>query len=393
MRDNKINILMFSAGMITGAFRRMMGIIENIDRNRFQIFVAYKPEYAEWGKHEIDLIIKAGAMIVPLRGKWLFGLRGFMDLWNILRKENIDILHCWDVLGVPARIIGKAEGVKVVEEFGNPPPVIMSEISLKHCLINKVTSVLVDGFVACSNGVMKKYQEKKPVFLRNKILSVVHNSVDVPHLNMSKNNISLLRKKYNLADHEVILTNVGYFNEQKAQDDLLKAFKKVVNQRADIRLFIVGWGRLENKLKNLTKHLGLEQKVIFTGKLTRAQVFGILSITDLFVLSSHWEGFGIVLAEAMALGKPVVSTDTDGSREVVVNRKTGIFVPIKNPQVLAEAILDLLGKPDLMVQMGEEGLKRVAEHFNCEQFIKGYEDFYRSVLSMHSKSKNSILSR
>ena len=393
MRDNKINILMFSAGMITGAFRRMMGIIENIDRNRFQIFVAYKPEYAEWGKHEIDLIIKAGAMIVPLRGKWLFGLRGFMDLWNILRKENIDILHCWDVLGVPARIIGKAEGVKVVEEFGNPPPVIMSEISLKHYLINKVTSVLVDGFVACSNGVMKKYQEKKPVFLRNKILSVVHNSVDVPHLNMSKNNISLLRKKYNLADHEVILTNVGYFNEQKAQDDLLKAFKKVVNQRADIRLFIVGWGRLENKLKNLTKHLGLEQKVIFTGKLTRAQVFGILSITDLFVLSSHWEGFGIVLAEAMALGKPVVSTDTDGSREVVVNRKTGILVPIKNPQVLAEAILDLLGKPDLMVQMGEEGLKRVAEHFNCEQFIKGYEDFYRSVLSMHSKSKNSILSR
>lgn len=381
MIGNKINILMLSAGVISGAFRMMMDIIENIDRNRFQIFVAYKPDYAEWGADEIDSIIKAGARIVPLRGKWLFDLRGFMDLWNILQKERIDILHSWDVLGVPARIIGKLAGVTIAEEFANPPPALISEISLKHYLINKVTSVFVDGFVACSKGVMKRYQEKKPLFLRNKILSVVHNSVDVPHLNMSKNNISLLRKKYNLGNHEAILTNIGYFNEQKAQDDLLKAFKKVVNQRADTILFIVGWGRLENKLKNLVKRLELEQKVIFTGKLSQAQVFEILSITDLFVLSSHWEGFGIVLAEAMALGKPVISTDTDGSREVVVNGKTGILVPIKNPQILAEAILDLLEKPGLMVQMGEEGLKRVTRLFNCKQFIKGYEAFYRSVLS------------
>jgi glycosyltransferase involved in cell wall biosynthesis len=380
MHDNRINILMFSAGMISGAFRRMMDIVEHVDTRRFQIFVAYKLDYAEWGKYETDLIIKACAKIVPLRGKRLFDLRGFMDLWNILRKEKIDILHSWDVLGVPARIIGKLAGATIVEEFGNPPPALISEISLKHYLINKVTSVFVDGFVACSNGVMKRYQEKKPVFLRNKILSVVHNSIDVPHLNVSKNNISLLSKKYNLADHEVILTNIGYFNEQKAQDDLIEAFKKVANQRAGTRLFIVGWGRLENKLKNLTKHLGLEQKVIFTGKLSQAQVFEILSITDLFVLSSHWEGFGIVLVEAMALGKPVVSTDTDGSREVVENGKTGVLVPIKRPEILAQTVLDLLEKPDLMAQMGGEGLKRVAKLFNCEQFIKGYEAFYRSVL-------------
>jgi glycosyltransferase involved in cell wall biosynthesis len=393
MNNNKINILMLSAGMISGAFRMMMDILENIDRNRFQVFVAYKPDYAEWGKYETDLIIKTGAKIVHLRGKWLFDLRGFTDLWNILRKERIDILHSWDVLGVPARIIGKLAGVTIVEEFGNPPPALISEISLKHYLINKVTSVFVDGFVACSNGVMKRYQEKKPVFLRNKILSVVHNSVEVPHLDALKNNISLLRKKYNLGNHEVVLTNIGYFNEQKAQDDLLKAFKKVVNQKADTRLFIVGWGRLENELKNLAKHLGLEQKVIFTGKLTRDQVFEVLSVSDLFVLSSHWEGFGIVLAEAMVLGKPVVSTDTDGSREVVVNGKTGVLVPIKNPQILAETILDLLGKPDLMAQMGEEGLKRVAKLFNCEQFIKGYENFYKAVLSRNYRTRANIVKK
>lgn len=372
---------MLSAGAISGSFRMMMDLIENIDRNRFQIFVTYKPDYAEWGKYETDLTIKAGDKIVPLREKRLFDLRGFMDLWNTMRKEKIDVLHCKDVLGVPARIIGKLAGVTIVEELGNPPPALISEISLKHYLVNKATSVFVDGFVFCSNGIMKKYQEGKHVFLKNKILSVIHNSVEVPSLNVSKNNISLLRKKYNLIDHEVILTSIGYFNEQKAQDDLLKAFKKVVDKRSDVKLFLVGWGRLENKLKEITEYLGLKDRVIFTGKLTRPQVFEILSITDLFVLSSRWEGFGIVIAEAMALGKPVVSTDTDGSREVIVNGKTGILVPIKNPQILAEAILDLLEKPDLMVQMGKLGLERVTKCFNCEQYIKGYEMFYKSVLS------------
>ncbi|MEA3432652.1 MAG: glycosyltransferase family 4 protein, partial [candidate division WOR-3 bacterium] len=210
---------------------------------------------------------------------------------------------------------------------------------------------------------------------------VVHNSVKVPHLNVSTDNIFLLRKKYNLADHEVILTNIGYFNEQKAQDDLLKAFKKVVNQRVDIRLFIVGWGRLENKLKNLAKRLGIEQKVIFTGKLTRDQVFEVLSVSDLFVLSSHWEGLAIVIAEAMALSKPVISTGTEGSDEIIENGKTGVLVPIKRPEILAQAILDLLEKPDLMAQMGKRGLERVTKYFNCDQYIKGYEAFYRNVLS------------
>lgn len=382
MNNNKINILMFSAGMISGAFRRMMDIIEHIDQSRFQIFVAYKPHYAEWGKDEIESISRLDAKIIPLRGKSLFDLRGFIDLWENIKKKQIDILHCWDVLGIPARIIGKLAGVKIVEGIGNPPPILGSSISLKHYWINKITSVFVDGFISCSNEILKRYYEQKPIYLKgHKVVSVVYNCVELPQIDQSDCNISLLREKYNVGERRIVLTNIGYFNEQKAQVDLLQAFHLVASKRSDAQLVIVGWGRLEKELKEATKNLGLEDRVIFTGKLSRSEVFEILAVTDLFVLSSHWEGFGRVLAEAMALGKPVISTDTDGSREVIEDGKTGILVPIKNRQILAQAILDLLEEPDLMVQMGEEGLKRVTELFNCEQFIKGYEAFYRSVLS------------
>jgi glycosyltransferase involved in cell wall biosynthesis len=370
---------MFSAGVISGAFRMMMDIIKYIDKKKFQVIVAYKPKYAQWGAYEKDSIMNSGIKLVPLRGKSLFDPRGFIDLWNILHKEKIDIIHSWDVLGVPARIIGKLAKVKIVEEIANPPPKLISQISLKHYLINKMTSVLVDGFIACSNEIMNRYHEKKLIYLKNRLLAVIYNCVEIPDFEISTEKIVQIRKEYDLRDREVVLTNIGYFNEQKAQSDLLLAFKQIVTRRSDVRLFIVGWGPLEQKLMKLTKQLTLQDKVIFTGKLNRQEVFEILSITDLFVLSSHWEGFGIVLAEAMALGKPVVSTDTDGSREVVANGKSGIIVPVNDPRSLTDAILHLLARPDLMLEMGQEGLKRVNKLFNCEQFAEGYEKFYETV--------------
>ena len=148
MSRDKTRILMFSAGAITGAFRVMMDLLKHLDKEKFEIIVAYKPEYGKWGTHEKDSVKNLGVKLVPLRGKFLFDPRGFIDLWEILHQENIDILHSWDVLGVPARIIGKFARVKIVEIMQNPPPEVNSQISLKHYWINKATSVLVDGFIA-----------------------------------------------------------------------------------------------------------------------------------------------------------------------------------------------------------------------------------------------------
>lgn len=370
---------MLSAGVITGSYRMMLDIIKHINTDIYKVYVVYKPELGKWGEYEIDSIRITGSQIIPMRGKWLFDLRGYIDLWRILRKEKIDIVHCWDELGIPAKCIGKLAGVKIVQEFVSAPPVLNRDMSPIIYFGNKITSLLDDGFVACSNEVIERYRENRSVFFNHKVISVVHNCVDVPHITRSQNHLSDLRKKYGLSDQSLVLTNIGHFNRQKAQTDLLDAFKIVVEKFPSSQLILVGWGPLESELKNQTKSLCLENKVIFTGKLVRSQVFEVLSITDLFALSSQWEGFGLVTAEAMAVGKPVVATDTDGSREVVIDGETGVLVPINDPATMAQAIINLLENPEVMLQMGERGLKRVKKYFNCKKYIQGYEDFYKKI--------------
>lgn len=372
--------MILTAGAVSGAFRMIRDILERIDKTEFQMYVAYKPEFAEWGEAETNAIENSGAILVPLKGKKLFDIRGYWDLWRALCRERIDALHCWDVLGVPARPIGKLAGARIIVEFPNPPPVKKTEISIKHFYLNYLSSIFVDGYITCSNEAMRRYREQRPVILGKKRFAAICNCVDVSETKIDGNQIRQINNEYLLEDGEQVLTNIGYFNAQKAQDDLLRAFEIIAEKRDNVRLFIVGWGPLENKLRQIARDKGLSDKVVFTGKLPRKRIFELLSITDIFVLSSLWEGFGIVLAEAMALGKPVITTDTDGGREVVEHGKTGIIVPPGNPQVMSEKTLWLLDRPETMREMGAAGFERVVRLFDCKRYIREYENFYRSIL-------------
>ena len=375
----KTNLLILAAAPISGAFQMIQDIVTHIDKQKFNMFIAHKPDYVNW-EEEARNVSDAGALLVPLRGARLFDIRGFWDLITIINKRKVDILHCWDVMGVPARIIGKLMGMKVIDEWANPPPIFPSDISPKYYYLNYYTSFLVDGYISCSKEILDRYMEQRPVVLTGRKRSAIYNCLELETISVKKNDHKSIRSCFGISERDIVLANIGYFNKQKAQWDLLHAFADIRREHEHVRLIIVGWGKLEKYLKDVAESLGLSKQVVFTGKRMRKEVFEILSITDLFVLSSHWEGFGIVLTEAMAAGKPVVATNTDGAREVVEDGKTGILTPIGHPKLLAETISALLNQPERMADMGRRGRERVRRLFDCQRFIRGYEAFYQSVL-------------
>lgn len=114
---------------------------------------------------------------------------------------------------------------------------------------------------------------------------------------------------------EVNFITIGRLSPEKDHEKLIYAFRQVVGDRRDVRLYVVGEGALEDELRALVRELGLAERVIFTGQL--ANPYALLAACDCFVLSSNYEGQAIVLLEALILGKPVITTDIPGPRSVV----------------------------------------------------------------------------
>jgi len=377
MRD-KAKITMLSASLgLSGTPRVMMDIIENINHDRFDVSVAYKPEYPGF---ESDLLVplrSMGIKLVPLRGRKLFALTGIIDLYEYLKHNSIQIVHCWDALSIIARILKPCTRCRIVESFGNP---VTSRGSLIYYLTNKITSLLMDGFIYTINEVQKSFENSGVLFLKGKENAVIANCINTGKLNPSYD-VKAIKEQWHIPEDHIVLTNVALFNGQKAQVYLLQAMRIILEKIPKAKLILVGWGPLENELKVRARDLGIENDVLFTGKREHEEVFRLLSITDIFVLSSLWEGFCLAIAEAMAMGKPVVSTRTDGSQTLIIDNETGLLVPQKDPGALAYAITSLINDPETMRLMGARARQRINALFTPEKFIHAYEAFYHKIVN------------
>jgi len=180
------------------------------------------------------------------------------------------------------------------------------------------------------------------------------------------------------------LSVLDRYHKYKGLDDLLRALAIVKAKINDVKLVVGGDGALLNHYRNASNALGLEQNVDFVGFIPDDAIVRRYNECDMFVLPSlspEQEGFGMVLLEAMACGKPVVSTEIVGVAEDIKRTGAGIIVERGNVESLAQAILDLLQNRDLAVKMGAVGRKLVEENYNWGEVAKRFEHVYRDLLS------------
>jgi glycosyltransferase involved in cell wall biosynthesis len=161
---------------------------------------------------------------------------------------------------------------------------------------------------------------------------------------------------------------IGSLIRRKRVDVLLRAFAIVKEKCPSARLTIVGGGSLDGSLKALATELHLNDVVRFTGLMV-CYPFDELSRSDIFVSASESESFGLVFAEAMSFGLPVIACRVGGIPEVVANGETGLLVEADNPTALATALLTLLEDHPLRTQMGEAGRQRVKQKFQLQETI------------------------
>ncbi|HJL11806.1 MAG TPA: glycosyltransferase [Polyangiaceae bacterium LLY-WYZ-15_(1-7)] len=227
-----------------------------------------------------------------------------------------------------------------------------------------------DAIIALSHGVAAELLEMQPALER--VLTVVHNAA-------TGNGFDAETVVPAKASGRPLLLACGRLNEQKDYPTMLRAFARVLETHPAARLRILGDGPLRSSLEALSRSLGLSRSIEFLG--FQPDPFAHMKAADLFVLTSAYEGFGNVVAEALACGTPVVSTDCDhGPREILADGEYGALVPVGDVEATANAITRLLDDPERRRAFSERGKLR-ASQFTAESVARAYADVFRLVLS------------
>ena len=178
------------------------------------------------------------------------------------------------------------------------------------------------------------------------------------------------------ADVPLVLA-IGRLIEQKDHATLLDAFAQVRREHSDARLAILGWGRLEAATRDRARALGLDGAVYLPG---RVEPSAWLARADVFAHTSRWEGFGIVLLEAMLAGLPVVATRVSAIPEIVIDGETGVLAPAGDAEAVAAAVSALLGDVERRQVLGAAGRRRAQQEFSVSRMTERTISVYESAL-------------
>lgn len=186
-----------------------------------------------------------------------------------------------------------------------------------------------------------------------------------------------LREQLGIDTDAVLIGMVGRLIEQKGFRYGIQAFARIAEEFPQARLVVVGDGQQRPMLEGETRRAGVSKRVNFLG--WRDDSAALMAALDIFLMPSLWEGFGLVLLEAMARAVPVIGSAVSAIPEVVVHGETGLLVPPADVDALAEALRLLLGDAALRRHMGLLGEARLEDVFSAEQMVAEYARLYRQL--------------
>jgi glycosyltransferase involved in cell wall biosynthesis len=370
--NSKLKILhLVSSISVGGAERALLEMAEKSDREELEIHICYFGSIR--GASFQSDFERLGLPFLKISTSRFYDLKNLTGVIKYIRKYDINIIHTHlidaDILG---RIAGALTNRPVITTIQNELR-RYNELRVDRRLLNYVTvKYLTTHIVVVSEFLQKQIIEEWKI--RAEKISTIHNMANV--------NLFLdipVKRKRGVSDKKLTVTNVGRLSKQKAQHILLEAAQKVISKYPETKFMFVGQGELEQDLKQLTQSLNLEKNVEFMG--IRRDVANILSESDIFVLSSFWEGLPLSAIEAMASACAVILTDVGGNRELIEHKKNGMIVPPGDSEALAGAIIELLEREDYRLSLGQAARARAIEKFDVALIVKQYEELYKRVWS------------
>ncbi len=313
-----------------------------------------------------------------------FRIGHILDLPNLFRfyrhVKKTDIVHF--VLPCPSR-----SRLGILFSWLIRIPVRIATIQLvtppdsKSNLRNQYTQKSIQFAYSTLNRIIAVSRENKrqlqDVFkIRQTDIKVIYNSIDVRHYSnvITSNTVVLpfIQKK-----NKTYIAHIGRLHPQKGHEILINAAPKIVKTYPDCHFLFIGEGELKHELQEKIRLKGLNKYFEFTGNCS--EIDKVLTLVDIIVLPSLFEGFPFVLLEAMAAAKPVVASTVGGNSEAVKDGITGFLVRPRDIVHLADRILFLLENRILAKKMGQMGQERARQKFNLHKMVQKVDQIYHEL--------------
>lgn len=377
MTEDSIDVLYLTTSMGLGGADKQISLLsrelaaENVDVH----VVALRP-LGPMGRALVDSAVEITSL--EINEKWRLAYN-FPVLLGRLLVDRPDVIHGHmyhsNVLGrVLSTLVPGSTSVSTVHSTYETRDEELPEVTVRERTY-RATDVLSDLTTFVSDASRRRYIGVKAV---NETTSmVIYNGIDTTEFHSDPERRTTIRGGHSV-DGAFVWLAVGRFTHAKDYPTLIRAFDRLA--APDSELWILGEGRLKTKIERQIRERELTDRVKLLG--TTDDVAGYMSAADGFVLSSRWEGFGLVVAEAMACELPVVATKCGGPEEIVVDEKTGYLCQAGNPAALAAGLERLMEQdPAERERMGKAGRREIADRFDMSEIASQWKTVYEGLLN------------
>lgn len=306
-------------------------------------------------------------------------LKALLHIYGVLKREKPDIVHTHSSkAGILGRIAAKLARVKVIIHTVHGYSFNETQVFFKkkfYVLLEKLCSFFSDKLIAVAEEDIKKGLKYK-IAKKSKFV-LIRAGIDTGYYKNFAAGRDFRTSLGISAKAKVIIT-IGPFKPQKNLKDFINAAKLVSEVHKDAVFLVAGDGEMRPGLEALISSLGLRDKIMLLG--WRNDIAELLYASDIFVLTSLWEGLPCSIVEAMCCSKPVVANAVDGVKEIVQDGKTGFLTEPRDYASTAEKINYLLSDQKELYEMGKRAKEAVTEEFDINHTVCEHEKLYSETL-------------
>jgi len=336
-------------------------------------FMGLEPPFRlKWNRSDKMRFHKVQVQEYPVFDFQPYSLALASQLSNIIKRCNIDVIHSHyalphavsallarDISGRPVKCVTTLHGTDITVVGAHPSMTAITCYAIEKS----------DVVTAVSNALVEETEKKLCVIPGN--IETVYNFI-----NPKSFNPELRSPEINGENNKTIILHISNLRAVKRPLDVIRIFQGIHRYMGDqVELHVVGEGPLQYDMASLVDQLGLEKNVQFLG--IRSEIGALMASSDLFLLPSQQESFGLVALESMACGVPVLASKVGGLPEVIEDGRTGFLFDVGNIDEAVEKAVKVLKNRELYNSIRQQGLKDAEERFSMKQIVDRYENLYK----------------